>query len=158
MIRILSVWLGVTACALASSQAQAASSSYTVTGSRAKACSLAGSSGGLTVADHAHTITITFSPTSVAAWCNTAGTLSVSSTRLLKSGTTTTFVDYTVSVAGWGSAMSYTTAATPPAAKTQSNATLNTTLSFTCASGCTEPNIANNTTYTATITLALTPN
>jgi hypothetical protein len=141
----------------------AAQSSFPVTGSIQKACSLSAASVALQVVNNNNAYTTSFSPNSVTAWCNTAGTLSISSTRLLKSGTTTTFADYILTVSGWGSAMTYTTAASPPTATTQSGAAGSTSLSFACKtasspSGCTGAPFAKNTTWNATITLALTPN
>lgn len=139
--------------------AYAAPSSFAVSAARAKACSLSATSVDLTVVDSKHVVTATFSPNSVTAWCNAAGTLSVSSTRIQK-GTTNTFKGYTLTVTGWGSAMTYTTTATTaPAPTTQASAAaLNTTLSFACSAGCTDQALGNNTTWSATITLALTPN
>lgn len=158
MIRTLGTALVLAACAGASSPAQA-QQVYSVTGARAKACSLSATSVGLTAADVNHVVTVTFSPVSVTAWCNAAGTLSVSSTRIRK-GTTNTYKGYTLSVTGWGSAMTYvTTATTTPAATTQaSTAALDTTLSFACSAGCTDQALGNNTSWSATITLGLTPN
>jgi len=159
MIRPLALGLLLTvSCAVAFSPAQAAPN-FAVSGNVVKGCSLTAANATLTVA-RSGSISVTAAPSSITASCNaaTGGTLSVSSTRLQKSGSPTTFSDYTLSVAGWGSAITYTTAAAPPAATTRSSATQTATLSFSCTSGCTNTQIANNTTWTATITLGLTPN
>ena len=158
MSRIFRAALILAVCAADWSTAQAAP--LNVTGDRAKACSLSATTVGLTAADVNHVVTVTFSPTSVTAWCNAAGTLSISSTRILKSGTTKTFKGYTLTVTGWSSAMTYTTTATTtPAPTTQASAAaLSTTLSFACSAGCTDAALGNNTTWAATITLTLSPN
>jgi hypothetical protein len=159
MIRRLAIGLVCLGACARAVPAQAAPSSFTVSGARAKACSLSATSVGMTAADVNHVVTVTFSPASVTAWCNAAGTLSVSSTRIRK-GTTNTYKGYTLSVTGWGSAMTYVTTATvEPAPTTQaSTAALSTTLSYACSAGCTDQALGNNTTWSATITLALTPN
>ena len=160
MIRTFGTALVLAVCAVASSAAQAATqSSYPVSGARAKACSLSATTVGLTAADVNHVVTVTFSPTSVTAWCNAAGTLSVSSTRIQK-GTQNTFKGYTLTVTGWSSAMTCTStnAAACTATPSSSSAALSTTLSLACSAGCTDAALGNNTTWTATITLALSPN
>ena len=159
MIRRFSVGLSCLAtCGVAYSPAQAAPTNFVVSGFVAKACSLSATNVGITIVNKNNVITTTFSPTSVTAWCNTAGSLSVSSTRLLQTRSTKKFLDYKLSVVGWGAAMTYTTAASLPPATLESNATLSTTLSFSCNTGCTAPAVKRNKTYTATITLALSPN
>lgn len=136
----------------------AAPTSFAVSAAAAKACGLGTTSVALRMVNSNNVMTVTFTPSSVTAWCNTAGTLSISSTRLLKSGTTKTFLDYTLSVSGWGSTMTYKTAATLPPATTQSAATQSATLSLTCSTGCTAPPVPKNTTWNATVTLGLTAN
>jgi hypothetical protein len=149
------------ACAsgILGSQASAAPKTYTFDGTVANACSLSTTSVGVTVSrGTGSTITFTTSPTSVTASCNTAsgGVLSMSSTRLVKSGVPQ---DYTVQVSGWGTAFTYTTAAVAPAASTGSKTGLgSSTLTFACTAGCTTSQINTNSTYTATITLGLAPN
>lgn len=150
--------LVVAASAGAPSPVLAAPSSFDVSAAASKACGLSATSVAMTAADVNHAVTVSFSPTSVTAWCNAAGTLSVSSTRIQK-GTTNTRKDYTLSVTGWGSAMTYTTKATlPPPTTKASTAALSTTLSFACSSGCTDAALGNNTSWSATVTLGLTPN
>ena len=160
MIRAIAIgllFLGAGAGAF--SPAHAAPTSFALSGSRAKECSLSATSVGLTLQDVNHQVTPIWSPSSVTAWCNAAGTLSVSSTRIRK-GTTNTYKGWTLTVTGWGSTMTYvTTATTTPAATTQASAVpLATTLSLGCSAGCTDQALGNNTTWSATITLALSPN
>lgn len=150
--------VSVAAVACTFSSAHAAPATFPVSGAAMNACSFSAAGVGLTVVNTNNVMTITFAPSSMTAWCNSAGTLSVSSTRLLKSGTTNKFSDYSLSVSGWGSAMSYTTAATLPAPTTQTSTTRSTSLTFTCTSGCTAPPVPKNTSWGATITLALSPN
>ena len=158
MIRGFSAGLACLAtCAGSHARAHAAPANFVVSGPLAKACSLSATHVWITVVNTNKVITTTFSPPSVTAWCNTAGTLSVSSTRLEESGSTEKSLDYKLSVVGWGTAMTYTTAASLPPATAKSNATLSTTLSFSCTTGCAAPAVKKNRTYTATITLALSP-
>ena len=158
MMRVLGSIFALLACA-GLSPTQAAPSSFGVSGAAAKGCRPTMTSVTVTVSTNSHSVTTeTFSPASIAVWCNTAGTLSIASTRLLKSGTTNNFADYTLSVTGWGSAFTYATAPALPAASTESSTTQSATLSFACTAGCTSATIAKNTTYTATIIVGLSPN
>ena len=147
----------VSACAGALSPAQAAPSTFTVSADRSKECSLSATSVGMTAADVNHVVTVSFSPTSVAAWCNAAGTLNVSSTRIQRG---TSFKGYTLTVTGWGSAITCTSTNSVGCTATPglSSAALSTNLSFACSAGCTDAALGNNHTWTATITLGLTPN
>ncbi|MGE5564290.1 MAG: hypothetical protein ACM3ZV_13435 [Bacillota bacterium] len=159
--RLAAALLIAAASAGASPAAAAAPRSFDVSARVPKACSLTANEVTLTVTrPTGSTIIVTASPPSVTAYCNaaTGGTLSFSSTRLQKSGSPATRQDYTLAVIAGGLTMTYTTAASPPPPTTQSAATQSAVLSFGCASGCATSDIGNNSSWTATISLGVSPN
>jgi hypothetical protein len=151
------------ACAVACPGARAApvTRTYSYLGTVANACSLSAPSVTVNASRSGSQMNFSTSPASVTAGCNAAagGTLSVSSTRLSDVAVPANTKNYTLSVAGWNaSSFTYNTT-TLPAATTQSKTGAgNSTLTFTCTSGCTQGNLSNNTAYVATVTLGLAPN
>ena len=147
---------GILAVAGISPATAGKTSSRSVTGNVAEACSLSASIITITVKNGSLSST---SPVTVTALCNhsTGGKLTVSATRLTSTGNTPLTIDYKLTVTGWGPGANYTTAVSPPAAST-SSATVATSATLIFAVSNITPTGASGKNYLSTVTLGMSVN
>lgn len=153
---LLLVSVGILAVAGLSPAAAGITSSRSVKGNVAEACSLSATTVTVTVKNGSVTST---APATVSALCNhlTGGKLSVSATRLTSASNAPSPIDYKLTVTGWGSAVIYTTAASPPAAST-SSASIATSATLLFTASAVTPTGASGKNYLSTVTLGMSAN